>query len=261
MEPPCPTRRRRRWPHHSRTLRLRIASAVGNQSAGAVSGTERLHGANQVAIIAKAARLVLHCVRWRGSFRVADGDRMRAVRLTIALLIMSPIFIVAIDESSRTPRLLAQVTALPGPAPLTAPVAPGQPRAFSTIGALPALVPAPGTRLAAAPSALPTPRVFRCTCSSPGNWTEWAGSVPSSSYILARQSARGQCANYLQNANPPSAYIPQTSAGLTSQRPTIYNGTAFTQRAQVSTSVGQTVLQQRSRVSQLTGQCSQCACN
>jgi hypothetical protein len=145
--------------------------------------------------------------------------------------------------------------------PLTAPAAPGQPQAFSTIGALPALAPAPGAKLAAAPAALPTPRVFRCTCSAPGNWVEWAGSVSSSSYILARQSARGQCANYLANANPPSAYTVPEGQGFTFQRPQIYNGTAFTQRAQVQTSVGQSVLQQRSRVSELAGQCSQCACN
>jgi hypothetical protein len=85
--------------------------------------------------------------------------------------------------------------------------------------------------------------------------------VPSSSYILARQAARGQCANHLLNANAPSAYIPQTTGGFGAQRPTIYNGTAFTQHAQVQTSVGETVLQQRSVESQLTGQFSQCACN
>lgn len=186
---------------------------------------------------------------------------MRAVRLVIVVLIVFPIFILVISETKLSRQPFAQVTTLPGPAPLTAPVAPGQPQAFSTIGALPALVPAPGTRLAAAPSVLPTPRVFRCTCSSPGNWTEWAGSVPSSNYIQARQSARGQCANYLLNANAPSAYIPQAAAGLATQRQQIYNGTAFTQRAQVATSVGQTVTQQRSQVSQLTGQCAQCACN
>ena len=186
---------------------------------------------------------------------------MRAVRITITLLIASMIFMLALSDSRLSRQPFAQVTAAPGPVPLTAPAAPGQPQAFSTIGGLPALAPAPVTNLAAAPSALPTPRVFRCTCSAPGNWTEWAGSVSSSSYILARQSARGQCANYLLNANAPSAYIPQTAGGFSAQRPQIYNGTAFTQRAQVSTSVGQTVLQQRSRVSELSGQCSQCACN
>ena len=186
---------------------------------------------------------------------------MRGIRITFALLIVSTIFMLALSDSRLSRQPFAQVTAAPGPVPLTAPAAPGQPQAFSTIGALPALAPAPGSSVAAAATAAPTPRVFRCTCSAPGTWTEWAGRVSSSSYILARQSARGQCANYLLNANAPSAYIPQAGGGFSAQRPQIYNGTAFTQRSQVSTSVGQTVTQQRSQVSQLTSQCSQCACN
>ena len=187
---------------------------------------------------------------------------MRAIRITFALLIVSTIFMLALSDSRLSRQPFAQVTAAPGPVPLTAPAAPGQPQAFSTIGALPALAPAPGSSVAAAATAAPTPRVFRCTCSAPGTWTEWAGSVSSSSYILARQSASGRCASYLLNANAPSAYIPQASGNsLGGQRPTIYNGTAFTQRAQVSTSVGQSFTQQRSQTSQLTGQCSQCACN
>src|SRR5579862_9013025 len=120
---------------------------------------------------------------------------MRAIRITFALLIVSTIFMLALSDSRLSRQPFAQVTAAPGPVPLTAPAAPGQPQAFSTIGALPALAPAPGSTVAAAATAAPTPRVFRCTCSAPGTWTEWAGSVSSSSYILARQSARGQCAN------------------------------------------------------------------
>ncbi|HEY9157097.1 hypothetical protein [Candidatus Binatus sp.] len=145
--------------------------------------------------------------------------------------------------------------------PLTAPVAPGQPQAFATIGALPALAPAPGTTLAAVASAAPTPRAFRCTCTAPGIATQWAGVVSSPSYVLASQSARGQCANYLLNANAPSAYIPAQGTTLNQQRPTLYNGTAFTQRAQVSTSVGQSFLLQRSQTTQLATQCTRCACN
>ena len=186
---------------------------------------------------------------------------MRALRITFALLIVSTIFILALGDSRLSRQPFAQVTAAPGPVPLTAPAAPGQPQAFSTIGALPALAPAPGSALASA-TVLPTPRVFRCTCSAPGTWTEWAGSVSSSSYILARASARGQCANYLLNANAPSPYLAGAAGNtLGAQRPQIYNGTAFTQRAQVSTSVGQNVIQPRSQVSQLTNECSQCACN
>ena len=174
---------------------------------------------------------------------------MRAVRLVIAVLIVSPILMLALSESRLARQPFAQITAAPGPVPLTAPVAPGQPQPFSTIGALPALAPAPGTLPAAVASAAPTPRAFRCTCSAPGTWTEWAGVVSSSSYVLARQSARGQCANYFLNENAPSAYIPPEGSTLSQQRPSIYNGTAFTQRAQVATSVGQTVLLQRAQTS------------
>ncbi|HEV2169757.1 MAG TPA: hypothetical protein VGR40_02360, partial [Candidatus Binatus sp.] len=105
------------------------------------------------------------------------------------------------------------------------------------------------------------PRVFRCTCGAPGTWTEWAGVVSSSNYVLASQAARGQCANYLFNANAPSPFIASNSQLLNQQRPTIYNGTAFTQRAQVSTSVGQNVLLPRSDVVPLATECTRCACN
>jgi len=186
---------------------------------------------------------------------------MRAARLLFAVLIVSPILILALSESRLSRQPFAQVTAAPGPVPLTAPVAPGQPQSFSTIGALPPLTAAPGTVPLGVASAVPTPRAFRCTCSAPGNWVEWAGLVSSSSYVLASQSARGQCANYLLNANAPSAYLPQEGSTVNQQRPTIYNGTAFTQRAQVSTSVGQSGLLQRSQESPLTTQCSRCACN
>lgn len=186
---------------------------------------------------------------------------MRAVRIVVAVLIVSPILVLVFGESRLSRQPFAQVTAAPGPAPLTAPVAPGQPQAFSTIGALPSLAAAPGTRPLAAASAAPTPRAFRCTCSAPGTWTEWAGIVSSSSYILARQSASGQCASYLLNSNAPSAYIPPEGSTFNQQRPTIYNGTAFTQRAQVSTAVGQSGILQRAQESHLSSQCSQCACN
>jgi len=143
---------------------------------------------------------------------------MRGFRLLVVLLIVSPIMMLALSESKLARQPFAQVTAAPGPVPLTAPVAPGQPQAFSTIGALPALAAAPGTLPLGVASAVPTPRAFRCTCGAPGTWTEWAGVVSSSSYVLASQSARGQCANYLVNANAPSAFIPQTGSTLTQHR-------------------------------------------
>ncbi len=76
MEPPCPCRLRRRRPQHSGTS-FKIARCIQQRddSAGAVSGTERLRGANQVAIIAKAARLVLPSC---GRARIISKRRWRS---------------------------------------------------------------------------------------------------------------------------------------------------------------------------------------
>jgi hypothetical protein len=188
---------------------------------------------------------------------------MRAVRfrLAITVLIVSPFLILALSESKLARQPFAQVTAAPGPVVVPAPFAPGAPQAFSTIGALPSLAAAPGFTPFAAASVASTPRAFRCTCGAPGTWTEWAGVVSSSSYILASQSARGQCASYLLNENAPSPFIAAEGSTVSQQRPTIYTGSAFTQRAQVATSVGQSFLQPRSTESQLSSQCTRCACN
>lgn len=186
---------------------------------------------------------------------------MRAIRRAIALLILSPIFLLAIGESSLGVRLLAQVTGQPGPAPLTAPAAPGQPASFSTIGALPALAPAPGTfaRPNAGSAIQPTPRAFRCTCSAPGFWTQWAGVVEAPSYILAKQSASGQCVSFNLNSHAPSPYIPPPTQFT---RPALVgNGTAFNSAHAVINSnvaVNQPVSAYRGQVA---GECTQCACN
>jgi hypothetical protein len=186
---------------------------------------------------------------------------MRAVRLVVAVLIVSPILMLALTDSRLARQPFAQVTAAPGPVVLTAPVAPGQPQAFSTIGALPSLAAAPGTLPLGVPTILPTPRAFRCSCSTPGTWTEWVGVISSSSYVLASQAAKTQCADYIINANAPSPYIAQEGSTANQQRPSIYNGEAFTQRSEVATSVGQSFLQQRSTEAELQTQCTQCACN
>lgn len=186
---------------------------------------------------------------------------MRGFRFLLVVLILSPIIMLALSESKLARQPFAQVTAAPGPVPLTAPVAPGQPQPFSTIGALPSLAAAPGFTPLAAASVAPTPRAFRCTCGAPGTWTEWAGVVSSSNYVLASQSARGQCANYLLNANAQSPYLVPEGTTASNSHLQIYNGTAFTQRAQVATSVGQNVVLPRSSVTQLSTECSRCACN
>jgi len=188
---------------------------------------------------------------------------MRAVRLVVAVLIVSPILMLALTDSRLARQPFAQVTAAPGPVTLTAPVAPGQPQAFSTIGALPSLAAAPGTVPLGVPTVVPTPRAFRCSCSTPGTWTEWVGVVSSSSYVLASQAAKTQCVTYLTNANAPSPFIAQEGSTSTfgAQKPQIYNGEAFTQRSQVATSVGQSFLQLRSNEAEAQSECTQCACN
>ncbi len=186
---------------------------------------------------------------------------MRSVRLVIAVLIVSPILILAFTDSKFARQPCAQVTAAPGPVTLTAPVAPGQPQAFSTIGALPSLAPAPGTIPLGVASAASTPRAFRCTCSAAGTWTEWAGVVSSSSYFLASQTAQVAVRQLHPEREPAVGVHSARGLDLNQQRPTIYNGEAFTQRAQVATSVGESFLEPRSQEAIQSTQCSQCACN
>ncbi len=225
------------------------------------SSDKCLRGISRVAIISKVKSDVcrLRVRRADVSIRI-DGVRMRAIRRAIALLILSPIFLLAISESSVGVQLLAQVTGQPGPAPLTPPAAPGQPASFSTIGALPALAPAPGTFRASAlqAAAQPTPRAFRCTCSAPGYYTQWAGEVVAPSYILAKQAATGQCVNFNVNSNAPSPYIPPPTQFA---RPGLQNGTAFNNSHTIINSnvaAGQPVSVFKGTVA---GECTQCACN
>jgi hypothetical protein len=65
----------------------------------------------------------------------------------------------------------------------------------------------------------------------------------------------------LLNANAQSPYITPQGSTLSQQRTSTYNGTAFTQRSQVSTSVGQNFYRPRSTVTTLTTECTRCACN
>ena len=89
---------------------------------------------------------------------------------------------------------------------------------------LPSLAAAPGFTPAAVASVVPTPRAFRCTCSAPGTWTEWAGVVSSSNFVLASQAARGQCANYLLNANAQSPLAETVSVSAPSESCTLAPG-------------------------------------
>jgi len=182
---------------------------------------------------------------------------MRAIKRAIALLILSPIFLLAISESSLGVKLLAQITTQPGPVPLTPPAAPGQPNSFATIGALPSLAPAPGTFRAALASIQPTPRAFRCTCSAPGYWTQWAGTVSAPSYILAKQAATGQCVNYNLNSHAPSPYLATQSSRVVPPLVSPYNS-SHALVANGNATRGQPLTVFKGLVA---GECTQCACN
>ena len=187
---------------------------------------------------------------------------MRAVRITFALLIVSTIVMLALSDSRFSPQPFAQVTAAPGPVPLTAPAAPGQPRAFSTIGALPALAPAPGT---GSPPRRPRCRrreSFDAPARHPATWTEWAGSrllVELHSRAPVRARAVRQLLAELEPAVARTYRRRETASRA--QQPQIYNGTAFTQRAQVQTSVDKTCSSSARAYRSSSGQCARCACN
>jgi len=175
-------------------------------------------------------------------------------RLALAFIItMLWIFLLAVGESMFVRPTLGQV------API-APAVPGQPLPLATIGALPALAPAPGTQLVAAPTAAATPREFRCTCSGPGFPTSWSGMVAASSYILARQQASGSCTAYNVNAHAESPYI--RPPGTTASQPP---GTFFSAPpGQVG--VSQVTIPGNEPVAlsekvEVAAECQRCACN
>ncbi len=117
---------------------------------------------------------------------------MRAVRLlVITVLIVSPILILALSDSKLARQPFAQVTAAPGPVSCLHPSLPVSRKRSRPSERCPRSQRRPVHRPLAAASVAPTPRAFRCTCGAPGTWTEWAGVVSSSSYVLASQSARG----------------------------------------------------------------------
>jgi hypothetical protein len=185
---------------------------------------------------------------------------MRALRLAVLLIISVSFFLLVIGESRDSGRALAQAT----PVTIVPPAAPGQPAAFPTIGALPSLLPGPGTLSSILATPLPTPRVFRCTCNGPGFPTEWAGPITAANYLLADQSASVTCTSYKYNANAPSPYIAQRSSALVPTEPAIATGSALTTNALI----GNAELNGAITTNPLGAahytisiECSRCACN
>jgi hypothetical protein len=186
---------------------------------------------------------------------------MRALRLAVLLFISVPIFILVLGESRKTPQLFAQTVVTP--AALVPPAAPGQPASFPTIGALPSLLPAPGSFASVLATPLATPRVFRCTCGGAPFRTSWAGTVPASSYFLANQAASNACISYKTNANAPSPFIGQRTTGFSSA-PVQAATNAFNNAALLGNSLTDSAItinplgNARFAIEQ---QCARCACD
>jgi hypothetical protein len=187
---------------------------------------------------------------------------MRALRLAVLMLISVSFFLLVIGESRDSERALAQTAATP--VTIVPPAAPGQPAAFPTIGALPSLLPGPGTLSNILATPLPTPRVFRCTCNGPGYPTEWAGQVSAANYLLADNSASAACTNYKFNANAPSPYIAQRANSFLPTEPSLSTGSALNSSAVVGNSTLNSAITTNplgfARY-QIAIECSRCACN
>lgn len=187
---------------------------------------------------------------------------MRALRLAVLLLISVSFFLLVIGESRDSERALAQTAVTP--VTIVPPAAPGQPAAFPTIGALPSLLPGPGTLSNILATPLPTPRVFRCTCNGPGFPTQWAGQVTAANYLLADNSASAACTNFKFNANAPSPFIAQRASAFAATAPSLANGSALTSSALIGNAkLGSAITTNPVGVAQyeITIECSRCACN
>lgn len=141
---------------------------------------------------------------------------MRVARVSAAIILTS-FFLLALKESRYAGPAFGQTAPAAGPSvpSITLPPAPGRPQAFSTIGALPQLLPAPGPALS---SPTPTPGLltFRCACNGPGSPTSWMGPVSAANMLLAEQQAPPACLSYKIVANAESPQIAQPGSVLSS---------------------------------------------
>jgi hypothetical protein len=146
---------------------------------------------------------------------------MRARTPAFAAIIVTFFFLLALIESRYGAAAFGQAAgANPAPPMVTLPAAPGQPQAFATIGALPALAPAPGPKRFAQPTATPGMQSFRCSCNGPGFPTSWVGNVQASNMLIAaQQTAPSQCVSYRTDANAENPQIGLPSSFLSSLAP------------------------------------------
>jgi hypothetical protein len=170
-----------------------------------------LRRVNRLAIIAKAAVVVLRLLG--DAARGPMVRRMRVAGVSVAAIMLTSFFLLAVKESRYATPAFGQTAIAPAAVPsIVLPAAPGQPQPFATIGALPQLLPAPGPVTFASPTPSPAAQVFRCACNGPGFPTAWVGPVSAANLLLAAQSAPTQCTNYLVIANAESPAIAPPSA-------------------------------------------------
>ena len=167
---------------------------------------------NRLAIIAKANVVVLRLRRDAACPLMVR--RMRVARVSVAAIMLTSFFLLAVKESRYAAPAFGQTAIAPAAVPsITLPAAPGQPQPFATIGALPQLLAAPGPVTFASPAPSPATQVFRCACNGPGFPTAWVGLVSAANLLVAQQTAPSSCTAYLITANAESpAIVPPSSA-------------------------------------------------
>jgi hypothetical protein len=134
---------------------------------------------------------------------------MRILRLLAALLMPLMVTLAIAFPEKRTAVWAQLPPGNPYLAPTTPPSGPpqlAQPVATTGIPPL-AIIPSPP-----APSPSATPRAFNCSCFGPGSGTHWMGTVTSSSYFAARQSASTACVSYNQLKQPQPPNEPEAYA-------------------------------------------------
>ena len=195
--------------------------------------------------------------------------RMRIARVSVAVVMLTSFFMLAVKESRYATSAFGQTTVAPAAVPSVAlPAAPGQPQPFATIGALPQLLPAPGPVTFASPAPSPVARVFRCACNGPGFPTSWVGQVQAANLLVAEETAPTSCTAYLITADAESPAITPPSA--------VFNpGTQATNKIPgtlISAPPGSLIPYQSPQVVNhppislirkaiIANQCSRCSCN
>jgi hypothetical protein len=132
----------------------------------------------------------------------------RILKLAAAVMIAAG-FIIALCWPSERTSVWAQLpTANQFLAPVAPPSAPPQLAAPVTVEAAPSLaaLPTPGT-----PAPTPSVQTFNCSCFGPATGTAWMGSITSTSYFNAQQTAEGDCVAYNERS-PSLPAIPSISS-------------------------------------------------